>query len=252
MTATTLQAGQWSPALGCAAGAAWWAARRGAWASCGGWLGLIGAFKPYALPVALWVLARPSRARRALLPMAVSATLPFLLGVAVFGLDAHVEWLAQAREIEWLWTAWSASVHGFLIRGYGGQTPSPGAAVPVIVSALGWVLGAGVLAASLWRVRNADPDRAFALLWVASLLSFPLGWVYYGWLAFAPVYALYVRGRLHEPLATRALWLLAYPPALLWMGSERLWSLSVGSVYFWAALGLWLAIWRNRTGDGGA
>jgi hypothetical protein len=249
VTATTIQAGQWSAAMGCAATAAWWSARRHAWASCGAWLGVIGAFKPFVAPVAFWVLLDPVRARRALGPMVLCALLPFLAGLAIFGVDVHVTWLEQARGIEWLWTPWSASVHGFLARATAEQPFAPLSVVSSGVAALGWILGGAIVAASLWRVRRADVDRAFALLWISSLLAFPLGWVYYGWLAFAPVYALFEQGRLKQPLAMAALWLLTFPPALLWAGQERLWGVTGASVYFWAIAALWVAVWMDVTGD---
>jgi hypothetical protein len=251
MTATMIQAGQWSAALGCVATAAWWAARRGAWGVCGGWLGVLGAFKPFVAPVALWVLLDRGRARRALVPMVLGATLPFVAGLAVFGVDAHAAWLEQARDIEWLWTPWSASVHGFLVRITSARPFAPLSQVPPAVTVFSWILAAGILATSVWRVRRADVDRAFALLWVASLLAFPLGWIYYGWLAFAPIYALYEDGRLKQPLARMSLWLLTFPPALLWAGQERLWGATGASVYFWATCGIWMATWSNRTGDAG-
>jgi len=251
VTVTTIQAGQWSAALGCAAAAAWWAARRGAWGACGAWLGLIGAFKPFAAPVALWVLFDRARARRAALPMALGGAIPFVLGMAVFGVDAHRAWLEQAKDVQWLWTPWSASVHGVLARA-GSEGPfAPVSTVPRAVSALGWLLAATILAASLWRARTADPDRAFALLWITSLLAFPLGWVYYGWLAFAPMYALFDAGRLKQPLATIGVWLLAFPPLLLWAGDARLWAATGGSIYFWGASLLWVAAWADRAGDAG-
>jgi hypothetical protein len=250
VTVTTIQAGQWSAALGCAAAAAWWAARRGAWGACGAWLGLVGAFKPFAAPVALWVLLDGTRARRAALPMVVGAAIPFVLGVAVFGVDAHRAWLEQAKDVQWLWTPWSASVHGLLARA-GSEGPfAPVSTVPGPVSALGWLLAAAILAASLWRARTADPDRAFALLWISSLLAFPLGWVYYGWLAFAPVYSLFEAGRLRQPLAVLALGLLAFPPLVLMAGEGRLWAATGGSMYFWATALLFAAVWIDRTGEG--
>jgi hypothetical protein len=246
---TTIQAGQWSAALGCAAAAAWWAARRGAWGACGAWLGFIGAFKPFVGPVALWVLLDRDRARRAFVPMLLAAILPFGLGIAVFGLEGHQAWLAQTRGIEWLWTPWSASVHGFLARVTEARPFAALTAVSPGVGALGWLLGGAIIAASVWRVRRADVDRAFGLLWVSSLLAFPLGWVYYGWLTFAPLYSLYEGGRLKQPLATTSLWLLTFPPALLWAGQERLWGATGGSLYFWATGLLWVAIWWDRTGE---
>lgn len=181
--------------------------------------------------------------------MVLGAALPFAIGLAVFGPDVHRTWLEQLRGIEWIWTPWSASVHGVIMRGYTGNMVVPAARLPPIVSGLAWLLGSAILAASLWRVRHDDVDRAFGLLWVSSLLAFPLGWIYYGWFAFAPVFSLHVSGRLWQPAGTHALWMLVYPPALLWMGTERIWSLTGASIYFWATLTLWLAIWRNRTAD---
>jgi hypothetical protein len=108
------------------------------------------------------------------------------------------------------------------------------------------MLVVAVAAVSLRAARTADVDRRWALLLLACLLCSPLGWIYYGWIATGPLWVLWTSGRLWTP----ALWVAApglFVPAWLTLPtSHGLAALTLGSVYTWTYLGLWVAVLRGR------
>jgi hypothetical protein len=145
----------------------------------------------------------------------------------------------------------NASLLGWVTRA---SSPSPrltplveGGEAAYVMWAVTAVIGLGLTTWSVYR-RRMDADRSLALLAVASLLFSPLGWVYYAWFLVPPLLALICTGR----LAAQRAFLVPSVVASLWplwlSGTGRLnalATLTVGSVYFWGLLSLWLALMRS-------
>jgi hypothetical protein len=220
---------------------AWISARRNQWTAAGGWLGLLASVKPLFLIFVPWLIAR--RAWRSLGAMGLTWAAAFAAGLAVFGLDAHRQWLEALRTTNWEWAAMNVSLLGAASRWF---APSPYFTplllAPSIVRPL-WLAAAVVV--GLWTLRSVvrsghDIDRAFAMMMLAALLVSPLGWVYYWWLPVGPMAAL-----LRRPPA--AFWiaapLMALPLVGVTAGQPNGWmTVTLGSAYFWATLLAWAAV----------
>jgi hypothetical protein len=237
-TTTVLITGQFSGMLFLAITVAWSAARNGRQMTAGLWLGVLISVKPFLglfLPALL--LRREWRAAAA---ACVSGGACLLAGIAIFGLQAHREWLVAMSNIEWVWASMNGSLDALAARIF---APSPYYTPIVVAPALVrplWLLGAAaVLAVTLVAARRSI-DHAFATVTLGALLISPLGWVYYLWLAVPGCLAL-LRGRVPVTvwIALVALLVPYYAP-IAW-GSSRLATLTIGSAYTWATLCLWLA-----------
>jgi hypothetical protein len=104
------------------------------------------------------------------------------------------------------------------------------------------LIGAGVVGVVtlLTLRRTRDTDVVFASTTLASLLVSPLGWVYYLWLVFPGALG---RWRQHTPrVAVAGLALLMIPLVILWwFQPSGLATMTLGSVYSWGTLSLWIA-----------
>lgn len=228
--------------------AAWAAARRGDDVRAGAWLGLAGAIKPFLLLPALWWLVRDPKAAAV---AAVTAAAPWLCGLAVFGPGAYADWARAIDTIAWAWLPMNASWVGWLARATGGGAPYFAPIATVSVPELVPVVVAGVVAAvTLARVRHAGADRAFLALWLAALLVFPLGWVYYAPLVAGPLAGHVRDAGLRAPLAA-ALALGAVPVAATFVGQPAAAAtLTIGGVYTWALLLAWASALQRSSSDG--
>ena len=254
---------------------AWVRARREKWAEAGVYLGLAMSAKPF---LAIFLPYLVLRRRFVTLGTAVGAAAgAFLVGLGVFGWEAHRSWIAQLSAVSWEWVAMNASVLGFLKRVlapslyYEPLLEAPGLVAPV------WLLLSGTIGVVTLAVAAADSgdravDRAFALLLLAALLISPLGWTYYWWLALGPMVAVVAswRGRdaggERSPASNSGRWrralLLVAVPGLIWPLPATIafqpsaWATVLpGSAYFWATLALWAALiadWHVAGGRLGA
>jgi hypothetical protein len=251
VTTTTVLTGQVSVFLAVPATLAWWTARRGRWMAAGAWCGAVVGAKAFAAPVLIWLAIDPDR-RRGLLPAAGTIGVSFALGAAWFGWDATLTWLAQLRQADWWWASINASVPGLVARCL---VESPFSApildAPRAVAPIGYACIPPIVIATIWRARNADADRAFALLYLGSLLASPLGWIYYGWFAVGPCYSLIRDDRLPRGATWFALLALLVPPYVVSWPHHPLWTITVGSAYTYAFASLWWAAWSAREGDAG-
>jgi len=250
---------------------AWIRARRGKWAEAGIYLGLAMSVKPF---LAIFLPYLVLRRRFVALGTAVGAAAgAFLVGLGVFGWDAHRSWIAGLSAVSWEWVAMNASVLGFLTRVL---APSayyvPALEAPGLIGPA-WLLLSGAIGVVTLAVAAADPgdravDRAFGLLLLAALLVSPLGWTYYWWLALGPMLAVVASwwgrdARGERSLASsagrwrRALLLVAVPglvwplPATVAFQPSAWATVLPGSAYFWATLALWAALiadWRVAGG----
>lgn len=241
---------------------AWTEARRGRWARAGMWLGLALSVKSFLLIFLPYlVLQRRHRAAGVTLGTAGAC---FALGLVVFGIDAHLSWLRALGSSDWAWAAMNGSILGFLTRALDRSSYyAPIAVVPGLVKpawlVLSTVVGLLTLLAAWRRPHESAVDRDFALLLLGALLISPLGWVYYLWLPVGPLAGLVVkwrreaRARESGRVTTGVWWrrglLAAAIPGLVWpllfttvFGPQPWATATVGSIYFWTTLALWLAL----------
>lgn len=240
--------------------AAWLAHRSGRHRAAGVWLGLAAAMKPFLL-IFLPYFAL-TRQWRTLSAMAIAMATVCAVGVAFFGVDAYVEWLAQLPRIAWSAHYFNASLVGILQRSLGRSAYGLLADAPHLVLPLAAVLSAGVAVATchvLLRARSTGVDGAWAALLLAALLVSPLGWNYYLWMALWPAAALIAAERPWRQPRAADVCLIAGLAGWLWWGKMTLWgqpaplaTVTFGSMYFWALLSLWAwtlsAVRRPRPG----
>jgi len=251
---------------------AWIRARRKSWAEAGVYLGLVMSVKPFlGIFLPYLVLRRRFDALGAALGAAAGA---FLVGLGIFGWDAHRSWIAGLSAVTWEWVAMNASLLGFLKRVlapsayYAPLLDAPGLIGPV------WLVlcaAVGLVTLTIAATDSSDHtvDRSFAVLLFAALLISPLGWTYYWWLALGPMVALVAawnplaQGTTLSSMARwrRALLLVAVPgliwplPATVAFQPNPWATVLTGSAYFWATLALWAALiadWRLAGGRVGA
>jgi hypothetical protein len=198
----------------------------------------------------------------------------FLVGLIVFGTEAHTAWLRELKAIHWVWANTNASLLGFLTRTLSESAVfSPVVNVPELVKPL-WCLSAGIVGVCSLRATMGNPatatgiDRDFAILLLAALLISPLGWTYYFWLPVGPlvacIYGWWGLGAYANPREDTSLllWkkrlLLLALPGLVWpfvatsvFQPHRWATVSIGSIYFWTILCLWGSLivdWRAGGG----
>jgi hypothetical protein len=261
-TGTVVATGQVSLLLLLPVTLAWLAARRGAWARAGAWLGLAMSVKPFLFIFLPYFLLRryPGAAVTALLVAAGA----FVTGMLVFGLASHLAWLSALGATDWSWAAMNGSILGVLSRTMS-ESPyfTPLVSAPGLVRPL-WLCGAaiaGVLTlAAAWRDDSPEAvDRGFVLVLVGAQLVSPLGWVYYFWLPVGPAAALVAdwlrqrRDRTATAGTSAAHWrnvlLWTSLPCLVWpLGLVTAWQPSrlatatLGSVYFWGTVLVWSSV----------
>jgi hypothetical protein len=93
----------------------------------------------------------------------------------------------------------------------------------------------------LLAYRDRDLDRSWLLVMAGALLWSPLGWVYYGWFLMPPLAVMALSGRLTTGMRLwLGLWL--WPPFSLFLARSRApIAATLGSVYFWGLLALWIS-----------
>lgn len=221
---------------------AWRGARRGDGWSTAATLGVSIALKPF-LGLFLPVFLLRRRIRLAVVT-ALAAAGSFAVGVAVFGIGPHIEWVRAMGDISWVWGAMNASVQALLSRMFEGGpyyapvVPAPGLIRPV------WMVSIAIIGIVTLRTATRSVDHAFASTVLGALLISPLGWVYYHWLALPGCLALW---RQRRPLTA---WLglagLAVPLiSLVAFQPAPLATVTIGSAYTWSTLLLWLAVVRS-------
>ena len=250
---------------------AWIRARGGKWIEAGLYLGLAMSIKPFLAIFLPYLILR--RLFVTLGTALCAGAVAFLIGLGVFGWDAHRSWIAGLSAVSWEWVAMNASVLGFLRRVlapslyYEPLFETPGLIAPL------WLLLSGAIGVVSLAVAAADSgdravDRGFGLLILAALLISPLGWTYYWWLALGPMVAVVASwaDREAQPERTtfvnagrwRRVLLLVAVPGLIWplpatiVFQPSAWATVLpGSAYFWATLALWVALISDWHAAGG-
>ena len=178
---------------------------------------------------------------------AVVVALAFVLfGLLVGGWSSYVAWNDRLHNIEWVGYTLNlnGSVTGLLTRTLTSVAPAFHVRPLVVVKSINlWLAVADlcVLAALVWRTREAEIDQSWAAILLGSLLLSPLGWIYYLPIAIGPLVGVWQR-------ATRVTrgwlalgWLLACVPAVptpFHLGSVG--TLLWGSCPTWATLSLFI------------
>jgi len=243
----TVRLGQLSWWLALAVTIAWRAARQKRSVVAGFWLGLAIGVKPFLL------LLLPIVAIRREMVMAIVATVTALAslaaGVLVFGWPSVRDWahlLETPPPLEQLRYFINASLAGLISR----------AQLPLVLSA---ILAVAVVLGTVVAARHGDVDRAWLLGITGALLASPVGWIYYFPLLAGPLIVMAAQKRL--PGWTWYLWpLLAFPPfARDVFQSFRPVGATLGSIYAWGLIGLWVSAstgvsppYGKRAGSGAA
>jgi hypothetical protein len=232
--------------------ASWVAARRGAWVRAACLCGIAASVKPFlVLLLPLFALRGGFRSASAGLLAAGAA---FVVGVIVFGVEAHADWIGELSSVRWTWANTNASIYGLLARSLSDSgSVAPVALAPHLVRPL-WLVGSLLIGSAALVVagRGQGPravDRGFALLLLASLLVSPLGWAYYLSWPLGPLIALArdsratlaggARERTCVLLGGIALVALLWPfPATDLCQPAPLATITVGSIYFWGTFAL--------------
>jgi alpha-1,2-mannosyltransferase len=155
---------------------AWRDARHGRDTSAGLWLGFVLALKPLFLVfVPYWALRRNWRSIASAVAVGVAS---LLVGWLALGLDAYRSWFEAGRSVTWFGNSMNGSLMGTITKSV------PKDWVMVLV----YLLTAGVIAClGMCMLREKNIDREWSLVWIASLLVSPLGWMYYFALAAGPL-----------------------------------------------------------------
>lgn len=233
---------------------AWHEARHNRDASAGAWMGICASVKPFLLLFLIYfVLVGRIRAARVAVLALVAA---FALGFAIYGLGAHVDWIYQLSSVTWAEHYMNASLLGLVERNLAVSQwqafpifNRPGLVWPI------WLTLACVIGfLTLYRVgKMQSVDRQFLLVTLAALLLSPLGWVYYLWLLIPSLTATVVSGKATQRLRQKsilgfALIGLLVPPSLPWMSfrwASGLATATLGSIYCWALIALWIVAWSG-------
>ena len=217
------------------------------------WLGFCAGIKPF---FRLFAIALVIQKRwRAAAAMAAVGMAMLGIGVMVIGVDEYVAWARQLAAVSWAEHYMNASILGLLERAFSttpwGQHPLTD--LPMAIRPL-WIGAATVIAlvsAARWRKWH-DADRTFLITSAAMLLLSPLGWVYYFWFLLPPLLALLIRGDGLSGRARRLVWIgLAatfVPNPVPWLSfMTGAMTSTLGSIYAWGLLLLWLGAIRSPT-----
>ena len=159
---------------------AWREWRQGRLAVAGCWVGLLVAIKPLFLPLlAVYVIRRQWRG---LGSAVVAALLLASVGAVAVGIDAYRAWFGLGASVDWFARPLNASIRGVLAR--------VGDAPPLTALWVGLSCVVGIVTLRRLHSRPADADYDLAVVFLATLLVAPLGWVYYLPVALGPLAAL--------------------------------------------------------------
>ena len=228
---------------------AWRRARRGDWTGAALLLGVMASVKPF-LGV-FWVYLLATRRARAAGWMAAAGGVCFAAGLLAFGWAAHAGWIAAVARADWTWAAMNGSVFALFSRALD-TSPyyTPVAVMPAAILPLSIVAAAFVA----WQTTRAlrqpadggEADAAVAALVPASLLVAPLGWIYYLPLAAPGVLGLWQAARATRwtrlAAAAAAPGLVLPVEAVLAGRGTTFGTVTLGSIYFWSTLLVWLAV----------
>lgn len=244
----------------------WMNSRHGRWKSAAIYLGLLVAFKLFLIIFLPYLLLQKKWG--ALFTASGVALACGCVGLLVFGWDSYRLWLHGLGLVDWHWVAMNSSLQGLFSRLLAASPQFlPACLRPTFIQPL-WLAAGGLIGLVTLALTSHDNskealDRSLALLLVAAQLISPLGWIYYAWLAFGPLTALWVYWHEDWPKdreADRSLrrarnvlilfsflgFLIPYN-CLSSLQPNQFITFSLGSAYLWATLTLWTGLcvdWR--------
>ena len=231
---------------------AWIDARHGRWARAGVWLGALAGIKPFFAIFLGWLLY--TRQFAAVAAFVTTAGASLLAGVMIFGGDAHASWLRALAAVDWEWASMNGSLPGVLTRTFV-ENPlyAPVAHAPAVAAA-GTIAAAAIVVGLTLRglARDANVDRTWAVVFLGGTLLSPLGWLYYLWMLLGPAWALVRRWRERPAAGREALLALAVPGLICPISIVLFWrheawaTPTIGSLYTWSTVFLWLAVLTAR------
>jgi hypothetical protein len=218
----------------------WIGMRRERWILAGVCLGILASIKVF---FGVFFIAAFLRRRWQFFSVAVlTLALASLSGLLVFGLENYHRWVQQLQAVAWAWGGINASLRGIVERLWIPNTElSTFGNHRGLVTPIWLVLVAGVALATAVAMKKGDQKYDFALLMLAALLLSPLGQIYYAiWLLPELVVVFQSRSwRWSGWLPGALLW---YPLAFIRLAQPSpVATLTIGSVYGWGLLGVWLA-----------
>jgi alpha-1,2-mannosyltransferase len=234
----TLALGQVYPVLALGLVAAWVADRRDRQEISGAALGLVVAFKPSLLPVLLWPVAR--RRWRALVAALVSGAMVTLVGVAVLGPGATLDYIGVLRErsVSAYWdnaSLPSAAARLFTENPYAQNV----ATLPWMVT-VGYALGIAAIVFTAMRIRHGPEVGLWALV-AASLLASPIAW--HNYLVLGPgVLLLLARGYVAPAFLLLALQSIPAQWPLIWNAKGTVAASLAMTLYLYILIAHWLAL----------
>jgi hypothetical protein len=220
-------------------------------------LGVLASLKPFLLVFLPFVAI--ARRWRAVVALVVSAGVSNLVGLVAFGWETFSAWAVGFGSITWSKSVLNASIFGALERAFSDRPApvwnvAPVASHPSLVYPL-WivasllVLGVSVRSIRQTLARDGGTDRVFAVGITTALLISPIGWIYYHFLFVGPTLALAVKERWWGTSRARRALLVCFAapllvaPGMLAAGQPNGWlSLTLGSLYFWSLVALWVCI----------
>ena len=233
---------------------AWIAARRGQWERAAVIVGLLASIKPFF--GIFWVYLVLRRQVRAAVAMAGVGAACFLVGLLVFGWQAHVQWLNALSGVEWSWAPMNGSIAGIVARMFA-DSPlfDPLVSAPTLVRPITALGNLAILVASAVLLRRqhaaGSADIVFAVLLLVAQLVSPLGWIYYLPLVAGPLVGWWRGSRMLVPAARWLLWLslpgLILPHVFTAFWRHDPWAgPTIGSIYFWSTLFIWAAVFAQE------
>ena len=255
---TVIATGQFTFLLMVPVTLAWTAARRGQWERAAVILGLLASIKPFF--GIFWVYFLLRRPVRETVAMAGVCAACFLVGLTLFGWQAHMQWLNALSAVEWSWAPMNGSIAGIVARTLA-DSPlfDPIVSAPALVRPITALGNLAIFVASavlLRRQAAASADIVFAVLLLVAQLVSPLGWIYYLPLVAGPLVGWWRGSTMLVPAARWLLWLslpgLILPHVFTAVWRHDPWAgPTIGSIYFWSTLFMWAAVfvqeWVRRS-----
>jgi MFS family permease len=216
--------------------------------AAGGWAGAAIYAKPFLAGLLIYWAWR--RQWRSLGAAALAMTAVVLVGAAFAGPTSYLQWWRSLGLGPAPYSPLNASLLGLWSRlFFGSEFAPPLLREPPRVLLTLWALSIIVLVIAIYKRIATDrrADLAWALIMLGSLLVSPLGWIYYLPLAAGPIVA--SMGGIGSWIC---FWISAYMLLLfrsnvmanLQMSAGA--ALSVGSIYAWALLLLFVAAWVGK------
>jgi hypothetical protein len=216
---------------------AWFAAREGRWTAAGAWMGVCWSVKPFLGLFAVYFAL--SRRWGALLSGIASTAIAFLVGVALFGIDAHRGWIEDLLAVTWAAHERNGSLMGLLAKAFTGAPQYAAVAVQPVLTSVLWLIGSAALISAFVAVsvRDDSVNRQWLVVLLASLLISPLGWLYYTCWLFGPALVAWRQScrRRTTALVAMSTWWVPWPVTFIGQPSA-LATVTIGSLYSWGLL----------------